>query len=398
MKQESRWFKQVKLKVTSVFRKKPKDDGVAGNAPFIEPAGDYGKAEDLANVWSLDKSDSNVSDDASKRWPRLVLAGSIFVVIMLFVFLVLPRVLPGFFKNTDIALFIEKAPILIYDDSYRVVKVSASSVMSKPDISSSRITQLLMNEPVHFLGDGYENGYVLIRTMDNIVGYVKESDLNADMSSCEPELHRYKLVVADISKRVMSHASNGTLICEVTMDTVLFADVKRDEVYQVQLPNGQNGWISSSGVVELAIDENPEEVGVRYFVSSALTMVNSTYLDGGITKRGISMQGLVYVAAGVNGITIPRELKDQMSVGTMVTLEYDAVTEDLLIESIQPGDLVFLSDPYRPGSKDAYELALCTDTGVLLMRATTGTSIKLCKFDAHSDLVKRIIVVRRLFS
>jgi hypothetical protein len=32
------------------------------------------------------------------------------------------------------------------------------------------------------------------------------------------------------------------------------------------------------------------------------------------------------------------------------------------------------------------------------MRASTGTSIKLCKFNADSDLVKRIITVRRIFS
>ena len=398
MKQKSRWLKQVKLKLSSAFKRKTKDDGVKGAGLFIEPDGEYGKAEDLANVWSLDKADSSVTEDSKKRWPRLVLAGSIFVIIMFFVFLLLPKVLPGFFKNTDIALFIEKDPVLIYDDTYRVVKVSASSVMSEDDISSKRITQVLMNEPVHFMSDDCQNGYVLIRTMDNIVGYVKGEDLSDDMSSCEPELHLFKIVVADISKRVMSHASNGTLICEVTMNTVLFADVKRDGVYQVQLPNGENGWISSSGVIELDTKKNTDVVGVRYFVSSVLTMVNSTYLDGGLTKRGISIQGLAYVSASVNGIQIPRELKDQINCGTEVKLEYDAVTGALLMDSIIPGDIVFLSDPYNPNSKEPYEAAICTDTGVLLMRSSTGTSIKLTKFNADSDLVKRIITVRRVFS
>ena len=218
------------------------------------------------------------------------------------------------------------------------------------------------------------------------------------MSSCEPDLHLFKLVVADISKRVMSHASNGTLIAEVNMNTVLYADVKRDGVYQVQLPNGESGWISSSGVIELGINEETAEVGVRYFVSSVLTMVNATYLDGGVTNRGISIQGLAYVAAGVNGVPIPRELKDQIDCGTEVKLEYDVVTGELLIDSIIPGDIVFLSDPYRPNSREPYESAICTNSGVLLMRSKTGTSIKLCKFDADSELVDRIITVRRVFS
>lgn len=398
MKQESRWFKQLKLKMSSAFRRKKKDDSVKSKSPFIEPEGEYGKAEDLADVWSLDKADSNVSKGSDRRWPRLALAAAIFCGIMFFVFLLLPRILPGFFKNTDIALFVEKDPVLIYDDTYRVVKVSASSVMSQDDITSKRITQVLMNEPVHFLSDDCKNGYVLIRTMDNIVGYVKGDELNTDMSSCEPELHLYKIVIADISKRVMSHASNGTLISEVTMNTVLYADVKRDGVYQVQLPNGQNGWISSSGVIELDVKKNTDVVGVRYFVSSALTMVNATYLEGGVTKRGICIEGLAYVSACVNGIPIPRELKDQINCGTEVKLEYDAVTGALLIDSIIPGDIVFLSDPYKPGSKEPYEAAICTDTGVLLMRSSAGTSIRLTKFNADSDLVKRIITVRRIFA
>lgn len=398
MRQESHWWRQFKIGLTKVFRKKPKDDGISGKGSILEPSGQYGKAEDLVDVWSLNKSDSSVSDNHKSRWPRLVLAAGIFITIMMVVFLLLPRILPAFFKNTDIALFVEKEPHLIYDDTYRVVKVSAASVMSEDDITSQRITQVLMNEPVHFLNDDCKNGYVCIRTMDNIVGYVKADELNTDMSSCEPELHLFKLVVADISKRVMSHASNGTLISEVPMNTVLYADVKRDTVYQVQLPNGETGWISSSGVIELQVDEDTAEVGVRYFVSSARTMVNATYLDGGLTNRGISIQGLIYVSAAVNGIELPREIKDLINCGNEVELQYGAVTNELVIDSIIPGDIVFLADPYKPGSKEPYEVALCTDPGVLLMRAPTGTSIKLCKFDASSDIVKRIICVRRIFS
>lgn len=400
MKQESRIKKQLKLRLEKIFRRKKKDDGVASSrvGSFAEPSGQFGKAEDLANVWSLDSSDSNVSEYQIKRWPKVVVATVAFAVIMLFVFLVLPKILPGFLKNTDIALFVDEDPELIYDDTYRVVKANCTGVMRRPDIKSQRITQLLMNEPVHLMDEKSENGYVLVRSMDNIVGYVKEDDLNADMSSCEPYLHQFKLVIADMSKRVMSHASSGTLISEVMMNTVLYADVKRDGVYQVKLPNGESGWISSSGVVELQLDEETANPGVRYFVSSALMMVNSTYLQGGLTKRGISVEGLVYVAAAVNGEKLSREMDAQMQEGHPVQLEYDAVTKDLLLDSIHPGDLVFLSDPYHPNSTHPYEVAICTDTGVLLMRDKNGTSIKLCNFDAQSDLVKRIIEVRRVFS
>ncbi|MBR2751244.1 MAG: hypothetical protein IKD90_08945 [Clostridiales bacterium] len=400
MKQDSRLFKQIKLKFEKLFQKKRKDDGVSisKGSSFSEPEGSFGKAEDLANVWSLDSSDSNVSEYKVKRWPKIVIAASVFATIMLVVFLLLPKILPGFFKNTDIALFVEVDPVYIYDDTYRVVTSYCTSLMEKDDVTSHRITQLLMNEPVHYLTDDCKNGYVLVRTMDNFVGYVKAEDLSADMTSCEPDLHLFKLVIADGSKRVMSHASNGTLIAEVMMNTVLYADVKRDGVYQVCLPNGETGWISSNGVVELGLTEKTEKVGVRYFVSSILTMVNSTYLEGGLTERGISMEGLAFVSAAVNGIDIPRDMEGQMNSGEPVQLQYDAVTGELLLDSIIPGDLVFLSDPYHPESKRVYEVGVCTDTGVILMRSDSGTSVKLRSFTANSDIVKRIIAVRRVFS
>ena len=62
MKRDSRFFKQLKLKLSSTFKKKNRDDGVSRSGPFLELDGDYGKAEDLANVWSLDKTDSSVAD------------------------------------------------------------------------------------------------------------------------------------------------------------------------------------------------------------------------------------------------------------------------------------------------------------------------------------------------
>ena len=113
MKQESRIKKQLKLRLEKIFRREKKDDGVASSrvGTFAEPSGQFGKAEDLANVWSLDSSDSNVSEYQIKRWPKVVIATAAFAVIMLFVFLVLPKILPGFLKNTDIALFVDEDPV-----------------------------------------------------------------------------------------------------------------------------------------------------------------------------------------------------------------------------------------------------------------------------------------------
>jgi hypothetical protein len=367
-------------------------------ASFLNEAadlsGDYGKAEDMYDMWGLGKRDATVASKNRSMLIRLIGAILVTGLIIAAVFVILPKTLPDLFRGTNNELIVEKPVVLMYDESYRVVNVSVTNVLERPDITSNRITQVLYNEPVEVL-DETDPVYTLIRTTDGIEGYVKAADLIADTSSVEPDLHEYMLVISDSSKNVMTHASQGTLITQVMMNTVLYADVKRDGVYQVSLPGGDTGWIGSSGVIEIEPRSSIEVVSSRYFVSSALSLVNAMYFENGISKQGISMNGLIYVCSCVNGIVMPRTIEGQMEAGTAVPLEYDAVTGDLLIESIIPGDIVFLSSNVVPGG---YEAALCTDTGTLLMRSSVGTTIRLREFTADSDIASRIVSVRRVFS
>ena len=380
-----------------------KDRGVRNigdAARFLDDQNDYskdfGEPEDLREKWGLGVKDIAAGNRKKKTIFRGLTALAVTVVMIVAVFYALPRILPGFFKGTNIELFVEKDVTYDYDDSYRVVKDMAVSVMSEPDPASEYVTQVLFNEPVRY--EGEEGDYTLITTMDGISGYVKSSSLTSDTASVEPDLHEYKLIVSDTSKNIMTHASQGTLITRVAMNTVLYADVKRDGVYQVALPGGDMGWIGSSGVIEIGPREEIEEVSTRYFVSSALSFVNSSYLPKGITMNGMSIEGLVYVCSSVNGVEMPRTAQEQMDMGEEVELQYDVVTGDLMIDSIIPGDILFLRSPYMDSNTQIYEMAICTDTGTLLMVSGSGTTIRLTSFDADSELCERIICVRRYFS
>ena len=356
--------------------------------------GDYGQTEDMYDMWGLGKREATVASRGRRMLIRLIAAILVTILAITSIFYILPRTLPGLFRGTNIELFVEKEVNLMYDDTYRVVNVSVTNVFRRADNTSDRITQVLYNEPVKVIGED-DGEYTKIRTSDGIEGYVRSSCLIEDTSSVEPDLHEYMIVISDTSKNVMTHASQGTLITQVMMNTVLYSDVKRDGVYQVALPGGGTGWVGSSGVIEIEPRGEIDVVSSRYFVSSALSLVNATYFENGITKQGISINGLIYVCSCVNGIVLPRTIEGQMEAGTSVPLEYDAVTGDLLIESIIPGDLVFLSSE---GAGEQYEPALCTNTGVLLMRSSAGTTVRLLEFTADSDLASRIVTVRRVFS
>ena len=358
----------------------------------------YGSTEDMQDKWGLSDKQATVNVVRKRRLVGLAIAAVSFTLLLAGVFYILPRVLPGVFKGTNIELFVEPVVNLEYDDpDYRVVCDSTVSLMALPEPDARRIAQVLFNEPVKFITDS-KNGYCKIETKDGLVGYVKASSIMEDTDSIEPDIHQYKLIVSDPSKNIMTHASNGTLIKKVMMNTVLYADIKREGVYQVALPGGNFGWIGSSGVIELQPRAATEEVSSRYFVSSVMTFVNAKYIDNGMSIDGASVNGAVYVSAEINGISIPRTMKGQAEAGIEVIPEPDAVTGQIMIDQILPGDIIFLANPKNPDSDEIYEMAVCTDTGTLFMLSPARTTVRLRNFESGDEICQRIITIRRIFS
>lgn len=370
--------------------------------PFLadidEEKEQYGTTEDMQDKWGLSEKQATVNVVRKRRLVSLAIASVSFTLLLVGVFYILPRILPGVFKGTNIELFVEPVVNLEYDEpEYRVVCDSTVSLMALPEPDARRIAQVLYNEPVKFITDS-KNGYCKIETQDGLVGYVKASSLIEDTNSIEPDIHQYKLIISDPSKNIMTHASNGTLIKKVMMNTVLYADIKREGVYQVALPGGNVGWIGSSGVIELQPRAETEEVSSRYFVSSVMTFVNARYIENGMSIDGASVNGAVFVSAEINGISIPRTMKGQAEAGIEVIPEPDAVTGQIMIDQILPGDILFLANPKNPGSTEIYEMAVCTDTGTLFMLSPARTTVRLRNFESGDEICQRIITIRRIFS
>ena len=86
-------------------------------------------------------------EDRSLAHSRCILLSLLIVGV----FYILPRVLPDLFKGTNIELFVEPVINLEYEDeSFRVVKDSTVALMSEPDPSTTRIAEVLYNEPVNY--------------------------------------------------------------------------------------------------------------------------------------------------------------------------------------------------------------------------------------------------------
>lgn len=285
-----------------------------------------------------------------------------------------------------------------YDENNRIVLKATADLYETADLKARRLAQVLYNEPVEVTDLQTTYGFRQVILRDGLTGFMREDDLSAFCDAAEPALAVNKLVVATGSKRIMSHAKTGTLLVEVMMGTTLFADYRGDGISRVLLPTGDSGWISDDGLIILSPDGEVQPVlnGARYFTTTALSFLNVTLLNRGMTVYGASIPGIAHVSAAVNGITLPRLMEDQIKAGQEVPLLRDPDTQLVKLNSLQPGDLLFFGQ--TPDAKIPIKMAICLSETSLLIENQGRSSIRLQDPQKDEVLWSNLIAVRRLFT
>lgn len=289
---------------------------------------------------------------------------SILLALVLSLFVVIPLVVTRLADQADATEPMKPGlSATVYEEEYMVAKKSVVDVFSSANLRSERITQLLYNEPVYRLGPKQSNSsFVKVRLSDGTEGYCKRADLEEDTESIEPDGTLAKLVVTDLSKRVLSHARNGNLLVEVKMNTELYVLYHSEPLYRVKLPGGQEGWLDSTGVLELPSDGKALVAGASYFSDSILAFNYVTYLPHGVSNEGISIPSAIRIAASVNGVDLGPGIRGIEAAATPLdNLQTENGT--LNMNAFQRGDILFFSD--EEGG-EITRLAVWVDYGIVL--------------------------------
>lgn len=283
--------------------------------------------------------------------PAWLLPLIILVVLVMSLFVILPAVLSRLIDRSPADVTGPSVAIEdVYSDAYMVANKPVVDVFVAGNIRADRITQLLYNEPVERLSPkGSYATFYKVRLRDGSVGFVKRSDLDEDTSSIEPGNALAKLVVTDLSKRIMTHASNGNLLVEVKMNTELLVLYKADPLYRVKLPGGREGWLDTTGVIELGVNDTPAVAGFTYFTDSIMAFNYATLLQHGMSNAGISVPAAIHIAASVNGLDLPYDIEGIRESSTLIS---NTVNENgsLNYNSFQRGDLLFFTTEVAVGA------------------------------------------------
>ncbi len=337
-------------------------------------------------------------DAKKRRLPPWAVAVVVLVALMLGLFLILPQVIEK--KRSE-------PPVVAPTDSEQtepsepsgkitaVVKVSSAPLFDSTESRSMRIAELLLNEPVTVL-DANHRTMIKVQASDGTVGFLSRDDLSADLRSLSPTGAVLKLVVRTTYKRVMTHARGGSLLVEAPMGSILYADYRNGDLLRIKLPEGRIGWVNTTGLLLLdpldtiAVDDFYEQ-----FSSALMAFYNRPLVPGGLTARGISPEGAVFIAARLNGIDLPRTLNALAQAGETVELTRDSEGNKEL-SALLVGDLLFFNKVSDPAMLES--VAVRVDDGQLLVAFPNRQTLQLIDIESKKaqELALRISDVRRL--
>ena len=225
--------------------------------------------------------------------------------------------------------FTEKTP---YGDDTAVVVNTTIDVYAEADMTSARTAQLLFDEPVQILERTELWAKILID--GDTEGWVRSRGLDGDWTCVDGRRYTDRIVITDRERQIYSHPRNGIVIRDVGMGTELFVVSKSDNVYQVALPGNLTGWMSENGVFQLNAGDAIKKTTADIFAQSCAKFRGVSYLGGGLSFQGVDGAGMVYIAAKINGVRLPRDYEGQYANGDPVSGEPGA---------LEIGDVLFFS-------------------------------------------------------
>lgn len=296
-------------------------------------------------------------------------------------------------REEDSALTDEASPGDFAAGERLYVRRGECALYERSDSDAQRLASALYGETVEVL-QTRQNGRIKGRLEDGTEGWMPVSDLGR-LRAPEGETRPFLVLVT--GKRVMTHAMSGRLLFRAPMGSILDADYVSDDVCRIRLRDGEEGWISPDGVQQLEDGESiPEpEDAKRLFPSSAMNFYGSRVVPGGMTQEGADMAGLIYIAARVNGLKVPRDLQGQSAFGQPVEVIVDAATGLARPSLFEPGDILFFHDGYD--QKKVAFAAVMLERGQALCRLTNDATITIRKLENEPELMRRLMLVRRYF-
>jgi cell wall-associated NlpC family hydrolase len=251
-----------------------------------------------------------------------------------------------------------------------VATASVTPIHREPSVRSEQTSQLVLGETAR-VTESRGDWLAVTSMVDGYSGWVHAGYVR--------ELH------PDAAARWLQEAawSDGAIIATSVgpASAPLRARLRRQED-TVWLPDGRQGRVEEGAVADAAyLAESVRRVSPDQWARKKFS--GAPYQWGGVTPWGVDCSGLVQTVWLARGVTLPRDARDQATLG-------DAVFPG----GIQPGDLLYFSDTDLAGSITHVGIASDGDTMVHSTLRRGGVVVE--RRAELGWLMEKLIVIRRL--
>ena len=243
------------------------------------------------------------------------------------------------------------------------IAVGVADVRREPDAASELVTQALLGSQATPLEEA-PVGWTRIRLVD-YEGWVRTATLAIP---ARPTARVAVVTATQASLYVTARGSEtvGEVFATSLLPITSAGQRAASGRVRVALPGKRVGWIAAGAVVERPSDEPFPPQGAASAVALARQLLDTPYLWGGVTAKGVDCSGLAQLACREGGRIIPRDADQQYAELTYIVERAD----------VQFGDLVF----FASGGAITH-VGIALDNMTLLHASGSGESVIITSLD-----------------
>lgn len=239
------------------------------------------------------------------------------------------------------------------DKIYGVINISVANIRANPKHSAELVTQSLLGTIVNVYKK--ENGWFLVQTPDNYIGWLDEDGLVWTNGITKNEWKKSEKIIFTSVYGFSFNDKNkfSQTVSDLVAGNLLQLISDEENFYKVKYPDGRIGYISKDdGKLFFNwinnLNPTPENI-----ISTAKKFLGIPYLWGGTSPKAFDCSGFTKIVYFLNGIILPRDASQQVNVGEFVE-HPDLIGIDTTInfEKLLPGDLLFFG---RKGNENQPE-------------------------------------------
>lgn len=236
------------------------------------------------------------------------------------------------FEITDSVLTLPAAEL--GSKIYGIANLSVANIRTKPDHAAELATQVLLGTNLIILKSFH--GWYLVQCEDDYIGWVDDDGIFPvdETEKDEWQTSQKIIVTSPFTLCYLQNDLSSSPVSDLVAGDILKFISSDNNFTLVEFPDNRKAFIQNEKVQEFENWLDSQNPTFEKIEQTAKLMMGVPYLWGGTSIKGMDCSGFTKTVFMLNGVQLPRDASQQVSVGELIDLQNG-------FDDLQPGDLLF---------------------------------------------------------